>query len=68
MDCIDCESNRQCCDWLFVLACSKTVGVEVQEMTKQEFWKLIASNMNCDTCPVNITNGFIVWERESNDD
>lgn len=24
-------------------------------MTKQEFWKLVAANMNCDTCPVNIT-------------
>jgi hypothetical protein len=24
-------------------------------MTKQEFWKLVAANMNCDTCPVNIS-------------
>ncbi len=23
-------------------------------MTKKEFWKLVAANMNCDTCPVNI--------------
>ena len=23
-------------------------------MTKQEFWKLVAANMNCDICPVNI--------------
>jgi hypothetical protein len=25
------------------------------EMTKQEFWRLVAANMNCDTCPVNIS-------------
>lgn len=53
-------------------------------MTKQEFWKLVVANMECNTCPVDITKNdsrdcykdcagelkkvYERLERESNDD